>query len=143
MNPDFLHWVQTRLIEDIKDEFPNDTHFEPTGEVHPDYHWLTPLISNTLTSMADYPDFDPEDRMQLYLGFERNFDCHEKECAVHSSWSIHIKRLNDDAENIGEALDICCLHLTVEDWLQDFLQLKFPSITFDYDSLLNNDSLLC
>ena len=91
--------------------------------------------------MADYPDFEPDDRMQLYVAFERDFDCSEKECVMHSSWSIHVKRLNDDGESIGESLDICCLHLTVEDWIRDFLQIQFPSISFDYDSLMSNDSL--
>lgn len=93
--------------------------------------------------MSDYPDFDPEDRIIFYLAFERKFDCGEKDCVLHSSWSLHIKRLDDDDEDIGEAIDLTCLHLHVEDWLTSFLNLRFPSITFDYESLLNNDSVPC
>ena len=141
LNPEFFNWVQSRLISDIRNEFPNDTQFEPESGVHSDYHWLTPLISNTLSCMSDSPNFVPEDRMQFYIAFERDFDCHELNCVAHATWSIHIKRLDDVDETIGESIDLCCLQSTVEDWIRDFLELRFPAIIFDFDSLSRDDSL--
>ena len=129
------------MITDVQDEFPHETQFQPLSTVHPDYHWLTALISNTISSMSDYPDFQPDDRILLYLAFERSFDCNEKDCVIHSSWSLHIKRLDDSEDNIGESIDLTCLHHHVEDWLTSFLSIRFPSLSFDYDSLLRNDSV--
>ena len=136
-----MDWIQTDLIPDLRNEFPNETQFEPVSCVPSSHHWITPLISNTLASISDYPCFEADDHMFFYVALERKFDCTEKDCVEHCSWAIHIKRIYRTDETIGESIELACLTFHTEAWLESFLELKFPSIIFDYDSLMHEDSL--
>ena len=141
INSGFLDWVQNQLISNIRSEFPNEVQYQPNHLVPAADYWLSPLISNTVATVSDYPDFNAEDPLSFYIALEQDFDCNEKDCVQHTSWRFHIKRLRDDAETIGESIELSCLTFHVEAWLESFLELRFPSITFDYDSLMHEDSL--
>ena len=140
MNSSFQNWLQTGLIADIYNESSSGFPFQ-ASDVSNDDQWYGPIINDTVDYLRDNPRYVNDDVIHLFIGFEQSFDCIETNCALHSSWSLHVKRIDSDDETIQEYYN--CGHLTdeVENWIRSFLELRFPSINFDYDSLINGDSL--
>ena len=76
-----------------------------------------------------------------YIGLEQEFDCSETNCAFHNTWYFHFRRIDLTEETIQGSYDAGCLNLDFEAWIRSFLDLRFPSIDFDYQSLLTGESM--
>ena len=140
LDSSFFHWVQNGLVTEILHDCPNDPVLIP-NKVREEDIWLTPIIQNTLGYLQDNPHYEPVNLMHFYIGLERDFDCPETNCVMHSSWGFHVKQINSDDETIQGYYDNDCLTDVVEAWLESFFEVRFPRISFDYSSLIDEDSL--
>ena len=136
----FQNWLKNDLVTEINSESSCGFPFRAV-DVSDDDQWYNPIINDTVDYLRDNPAYVNDDLLHLYIGFEQSFDCIETNCALHSSWSLHVKRIDSDDETIQEYYDTGHLVDEVESWIRSFLELRFPSISFDYDSLINGDSL--
>ena len=125
----------------IQRDCPYDPELQPADCVPDNDRWLTRIIRNTLACLQDHPQYEYEDRVLFYIGLEKEFDCPARDCIEHTNWSFHVKRIKSDDETIQGSYDLDCLTNEFEGWIESFLETSFPSISFDFNSLIQSDSL--
>ena len=141
INPGFYRWVQTELLADVMERVDDNMNFLPDSSVPSDLHWLTAFVNDTMMDINPVTDSDSRAIRHFYIALEQEFDCQETNCAFHTTWYFHFRRVNLEDETVQSSYDFGCLELDAEAWIKSFLELRFPNIEFDYDSLLLGETL--
>ena len=137
----FYDWVKSELYADVLDRVKDDYYYQPHSSVPTDLHWLSVFVNDKMMDINPYNDPDSAGIKDFYIGLERVFDCSEINCAFHHTWYFHCKRIDLDDETIQGSHDTGCLQWDFEAWIESFLELRFPSISFDYESLVAGNTL--
>ena len=141
MDPGFTRWIQNGLVTEILAESPGDIQLTPHSSVSSADHWYSTIIGNTVSYLQDNPTYVETPSLLLYIAYERSYDCIETNCVMHSSWSLHVKRINSAEDTVLEAYENGFLQDEIKDWIESLLEKRFPSITFDFESLIDGDIL--
>ena len=137
-----MQWVLAHLQPEVNSRIQGEIHCIPSPDVSDDDCWLNAFVQDSLFDLD--PDLDVENGVPLYymVAFEQEFDCPERNCVFHTSWSFRFHQVNpNEEESIQSSYDFGCLPDDVESWISSFLEVRFPCIEFDYSSLISGDSL--
>ena len=141
INRGFFNWVKTELYAQVLDDVKDEYNYQPHSSVPNEIHWLGVFVNDKMKDINPYNDPDPAGIKDFYLGLEQEFDCQETNCIFHHTWYFHFKRIDLDDETVQGSYDFGSLEYDFEAWIQSFLELRFPSIEFDYESLLAGNTL--
>ena len=134
-----LQWAQNDSHNDFVSTQDQLKIYSPDGLIPSEDNWLTEFISVNLDENLLNAPYGCKTEALYYIGFEQMFDCLEYNCVSHCSWGIHFHEvLNEQRNTIQDLHTDGTLMLTYTNWIDQFMRSKFPSICFDYNSLLFN-----
>ena len=140
INPSFMNWIHTELRWILP---PSDNPDVPCFTAHsttsPDMIWLSDYVNNSL--QKSYLTHVSEERAQLsyFIGIERSYNCSESNCVYHNEWHFHFMEvLDSDLDTVYSSQDQLETHF--ENWVDQLMSNRFPSITFTHSSLIGERS---
>ena len=141
INRGFYQWVKTDLYAEVMERVDDNFNFLPHSSVPENVHWLSAFVNDKMMDITPASDPDCRGMKRFYIGFEQDFDCQEVNCLYHHTWYFHCKKFDIDDETVQGSNDCGCLEFEFEAWLESFLTLRFPAIDFDYESLMNGNTV--
>ena len=141
INGEFYRWVVRELHSDVMARVDDNFYYQPSSSVPQELHWLSVFVNDSMVQITPATDSDCLSPKHFYLAFEQEFNCSDRNCVFHHNWCFHFRRIDLDEETIQGSYDFGVLEVDVEAWLESFLELRFPAISFDFESLVNGQSM--
>ena len=139
LNRGFMQWVTSDLQSEINSGLDSSTTYTAHTSVPLADRWLNAFVHDYMQFFND--GNSPSETKHFLVALEQSFNCQETNCVFHHEWFFHFEPFDPTDEDIQGCYDFGCLHHTVEAWIESFLEVRFPSISFDYDSLISANSL--
>ena len=141
INRSFFNWVKTELYQDVLEQVGDNHYYIAHPSVPSELHWLSTFVNDSMKTITPATDSDSRGVKHFYIALESEFDCSDLNCVFHHTWYFHFRRINLNDETVQDSHDFGSLQLDFEAWIRAFLELRFPRISFDYESLLNGESM--
>ena len=110
---------------------------QPSTTVKSTDLWLGDFVNNDLRPRYFKHLDDGKDHLHFFFGFEQSFNCRELNCALHDTWHFHFMEvLETDIETVQS--EYFHLESQISSWVNQLTKNRFPSITFDYSSLIGD-----
>ena len=134
-----LNWTLRDARSDYEYLLPSMTQYHSETPLLNSEQWLHEFINVNLHESLNELGPSPKTVCLYTLGFEQNFNCSENNCVLHSDWGVCFHEVRNEISPIlSEIEPFSSRQALVTTWIDGFMSRRFPSISFGYQSLVNN-----
>ena len=134
-----LDWTTRDAHSDYQYLFPSMTIYNPIQPLGTSDQWLHEFINVNLHESLNEFGPSPQTECLYTLGFMQCYTCSESNCAIHCDWCVCFHKVRNEMSSIFfDIAPFSQKRTLVTAWLNGFMNRRFPSIGFDYPSLIYN-----